>query len=173
MAEDISTFTQRSLYFLLIIVSSSLQLVAFSTVLWSISHELVYFLVFYATAGTCIVVFVFGQRLMSLNFNQLRREADFRFSLVRVRENAESIAFYRGEELELGQVKRRFAQPSTTSSAWYAASSGSTCSSRAISCSPWSFPAPSSPTRCCPAKWRSAAPCRPPALLPPSLAPFR
>jgi len=109
MAEDISTFTQRSLYFLLIIVSSSLQLVAFSTVLWSISHELVYFLVFYATAGTCVVVFVFGQRLMSLNFNQLRREADFRFSLVRVRENAESIAFYRGEELELGQVKRRFA----------------------------------------------------------------
>jgi putative ATP-binding cassette transporter len=108
MTEDISTFTQRSLYFLLIIVSSTLQLVAFSAVLWSISHELVYFLVFYASMGTCVVVFVFGQRLMSLNFNQLRREADFRFSLVRVRENAESIAFYRGEALELGQVKRRF-----------------------------------------------------------------
>ncbi|WP_150429013.1 ABC transporter ATP-binding protein/permease [Dechloromonas sp. CZR5] len=108
MTEDIATFTQRSLYFLLIIISSCLQLVAFSAVLWSISHELVYFLVFYATAGTLIVVFVFGQRLMSLNFNQLRREADFRFSLVRVRENAESIAFYRGEALELGQVKRRF-----------------------------------------------------------------
>ena len=72
-----TTFTQRSLYFLLIIISSTLQLVAFSTVLWSISHELVYFLVFYATLGTCVVVFVFGQRLMSLNFNQLRREADF------------------------------------------------------------------------------------------------
>ncbi|WP_295007242.1 ABC transporter ATP-binding protein/permease [uncultured Dechloromonas sp.] len=108
MTEDIATFTQRSLYFLLIIVSSTLQLVAFSAVLWSISHELVYFLVFYATAGTCVVIFVFGQRLMSLNFNQLRREADFRFSLVRVRENAESIAFYRGEALELGQVKHRF-----------------------------------------------------------------
>src|SRR5574343_2101841 len=109
MSEDISTFTQRSLYFLLVIISSTLQLVAFSTVLWSISHELVYFLVFYATAGTLIVIFVFGQRLMLLNFNQLRREADFRFGLVRVRENAESIAFYRGEELELGQIKRRFA----------------------------------------------------------------
>lgn len=108
MTEDISTFTQRSLYFLLIIISSTLQLVAFSTVLWSISHELVYFLVFYASMGTCVVVFVFGQRLMGLNFNQLRREADFRFSLVRIRENAESIAFYRGEALELGQVKRRF-----------------------------------------------------------------
>ena len=108
ISEDISTFTQRSLYFLLIIISSTLQLVAFSTVLWSISHELVYFLVFYATGGTLIVIFVFGQRLMLLNFNQLRREADFRFGLVRVRENAESIAFYRGEALELGQVKRRF-----------------------------------------------------------------
>jgi putative ATP-binding cassette transporter len=109
VAEDIATFTQRSLYFLLVIIGSTLQLVAFSTVLWSISRELVYFLVFYASAGTLIVIFVFGQRLMNLNFNQLRREADFRFSLVRVRENAESIAFYRGEEQELKQVRRRFA----------------------------------------------------------------
>ena len=62
----------------------------------------------YASAGTLMVVFVFGQKLMGLNFNQLRREADFRFSLVRVRENAESIAFYRGEAQELKQVQRRF-----------------------------------------------------------------
>lgn len=110
VAEDIATFTQRSLFFLLIIISSTLQLVAFSSVLWSISRELVYFLVFYASAGTLIVVFVFGKRLMNLNFNQLRREADFRFSLVRVRENAESIAFYRGEAQELNQVKRRFGE---------------------------------------------------------------
>jgi putative ATP-binding cassette transporter len=110
IAEDIATFTQRSLYFLLVIISSTLQLVAFSTVLWSISHELVYFLIFYALAGTFIVIFVFGQRLMGLNFNQLRREADFRFGLVRIRENAESIAFYRGEDQELKQVRRRFAE---------------------------------------------------------------
>ena len=108
IAEDIATFTQRSLYFLLVIISSTLQLVAFSAVLWSISHELVYFLIFYALAGTFIVIFVFGQRLMGLNFNQLRREADFRFGLVRIRENAESIAFYRGEEQELKQLSRRF-----------------------------------------------------------------
>ena len=109
VAEDINTFTQRSLYFLLIFIGSVLQLVAFSTVLWSISRELVYFLVFYATAGTLITIFVFGNRLMSLNFYQLRREADFRFSLVRVRENAESIALYRGEAQELQQVRQRFA----------------------------------------------------------------
>lgn len=108
VAEDIATFTQRSLYFLLVIISSILQLFAFSAVLWSISHELVYFLVFYAVAGTCVVIFVFGHRLMVLNFNQLRREADFRFGLVRIRENAESIAFYRGEDQEVNQIKRRF-----------------------------------------------------------------
>ena len=104
VAEDIATFTQRSLYFLLVIISSTLQLVAFSSVLWSISHNLVFFLVLYALAGTLVVVF--GQRLMTLNFNQLRREADFRFGLVRVRKNAESIAFYRGK----AQVKGRFAR---------------------------------------------------------------
>ncbi|MDK9726446.1 MAG: ABC transporter ATP-binding protein/permease [Sterolibacteriaceae bacterium MAG5] len=109
VAEDIATFTQKSLYYLLIIISSVLQLIAFSSVLWSISRELVYILVAYALVGTFLVVFVFGKRLMDLNFNQLRREADFRFSLVRVRENAESIAFYRGEAQELQQVRGRFA----------------------------------------------------------------
>lgn len=109
VAEDIATFTQKSLYYLLIIISSALQLIAFSSVLWSISRELVYILVLYALVGTFLVVFVFGKRLMDLNFNQLRREADFRFSLVRVRENAESIAFYRGEAEELQQVRGRFA----------------------------------------------------------------
>lgn len=109
IAEDINTFTQRSLYFLLIFIGSTLQLVAFSAVLWSISRELVYFLTIYATAGTLITIFVFGKRLMNLNFHQLRREADFRFSLVRVRENAESIALYRGEGQEQQQVRKRFA----------------------------------------------------------------
>ena len=108
LAEDINTFTQRSLYFLLIFIGSTLQLVAFSQVLWSISRELVYFLVFYSTAGTLVTIFVFGQRLMNLNFHQLRREADFRFGLVRVRENAEAIALYRGEGQEQQQVWQRF-----------------------------------------------------------------
>lgn len=108
IAEDISTFTQRSLFFLLILIGSILQLVAFSNVLWSISRGLVYFLAFYAVAGTFITVYVFGKPLIGLNFQQLRREANFRFSLVRVRENAESIALYRGEALESQTVRRRF-----------------------------------------------------------------
>ena len=98
IAEDINTFTTKSIYFLLIFIETALQLVAFSGVLWSISHGLVYFLLVYATIGTLVTTMVFGRPLVALNFFQLRREADFRYSLVRVRENAESIAFYRGEE---------------------------------------------------------------------------
>jgi len=74
--------------------------VAFSAVLWSISHLLVGVLAVYATLGTVIALWIFGTPLIHLNFWQLRREADFRFSLMRVRENAESIAFYRGEAQE-------------------------------------------------------------------------
>ncbi len=109
VAEDINTFTQRSLYFLLILVGAVLQLVAFSTVLWDISRVLVYFLVVYAIFGTTVTLAVFGKPLIGLNFMQLRREADFRFGMVRIRENAESIAFYRGEAQESQQVRRRFA----------------------------------------------------------------
>jgi len=109
IAEDINTFTQRSLYFLLILVGAILQLVAFSSVLWDISRVMVYFLVLYAIFGTGVTLFIFGKPLIGLNFLQLRREADFRFGMVRIRENAESIAFYRGEAQEQQQVRRRFA----------------------------------------------------------------
>ncbi len=108
IAEDINTFTQRSLYFLLVLIGAVLDLVAFSGVLWSISTELVLFLVIYAIAGTAVTLLVFGKVLIGLNFYQLKREANFRFSLVRIRENAEAIAFYRGEAQESQQVGERF-----------------------------------------------------------------
>jgi putative ATP-binding cassette transporter len=109
IAEDINTFTQKSLFFGLILMGSLIQLTAFSRVLWSISHELVYFLVLYATLGTLVTLWVFGKPLTLLNFRQLRREADLRFGLIRVRENAESIALYRGEAQEQQQIRHRFA----------------------------------------------------------------
>ncbi len=108
ISEDINSFTGRSIHFLLIFLGSAMQLVAFSAVLWSISHTLVAFLAVYATVGTVVALWVFGSPLIHLNFWQLRREADFRFGLMRVRENAESIAFYRGEPQERKQIERRF-----------------------------------------------------------------
>jgi len=108
ISEDINTFTQRSLYFLLIVLGALIQLIAFSSVLWSISKMLVFFLIVYAFAGTLITLVFFGKVLIGLNFYQLKREADFRFSLIRIRENAESIALYRGEEQESVHVKKHF-----------------------------------------------------------------
>jgi putative ATP-binding cassette transporter len=108
MAEDVRSFTQESLTFLLVLVESVLSVIAFSSVLWGISKPLVFFLVLYALIGTLVTTVVFGKPLVRLNFEQLKKEANLRFSLVRIRENAEAIAFYRGEEQESNQVKHRF-----------------------------------------------------------------
>lgn len=108
ISEDINAFTQQSLYFLMIALGAVIQLAAFTGVLWSISRELVWFLIFYALVGTTVTVAVFGRVLIGINFLQLRREADFRFSLVRIREHAEAIALHRGEEQESFQAKQFF-----------------------------------------------------------------
>lgn len=108
ISQDVRSFTQESLTFLLITISSLFQIIGFSSELWTISYPLVIFLFIYAIIGTLITVGVFGKALVRLNFEQLKREANFRFGLVRVRENAESIAFYQGEEQEESQVKLRF-----------------------------------------------------------------
>lgn len=108
IAEDVKSFTQESLTLALVIISSVLEVIAFSGVLWGISRELVIFLVAYAVVGSVLTVGVFGQPLVKLNFEQLKKEANFRFGLVRVRENAEAIAFYQGEEQESNQIKERF-----------------------------------------------------------------
>ncbi len=108
ITEDIKSFTQESLTLLLAVVDSLLSIGAFSGVLWSISKPLILFLVLYALVGTLATVGVFGKPLVRLNFEQLKKEANFRFSLVRVRENAEAIAFYQGEPRESEQIKSRF-----------------------------------------------------------------
>jgi putative ATP-binding cassette transporter len=108
ISEDVNTFTGRSIHFLLIFLGSIMQLVAFSAVLWSISHLLVGVLAVYALLGTVVALYIFGNPLIQLNFWQLRREADFRFSLMRLRENAESIAFYRGEAQERAHIDTKF-----------------------------------------------------------------
>ncbi|MFB2876498.1 ABC transporter ATP-binding protein/permease [Floridanema aerugineum] len=109
ISEDIRSFTRTSLTFLLIILGSIIDLIAFTGVLWTISVPLVLVLILYATFGTITTILI-GRRLIGINFNQLRREADFRYGLVHVRDNAESIAFYRGEAQESASVKQRFVE---------------------------------------------------------------
>ena len=108
IAEDIKSFTQQSLYFAMVALGAVIDLAAFSAVLWAISRSLVYFLLGYALLSTLFTGAVFGKRLITLNFLQLQREADFRFSLVRVREHAEPIAFHDGEAREMSALLQVF-----------------------------------------------------------------
>ncbi len=99
ISEDVRNFTSASLSFLLIALNATVSVVAFVGVLWAISGTLVGVLLVYAVAGTGLSILI-GRRLIGLNYQQYQKEADFRYSLVRVRDNAESIAFYRGEKRE-------------------------------------------------------------------------
>ena len=110
IAEDIKGFTQDSLLFLLVIVNSVLQIYFFSVALWEISPNLVYLIVAYSLFGTLFATGFFGGKLVGIRYDQLKKEADFRFGLVRVRENSESIAFYQGEEQENLTLKKSFTE---------------------------------------------------------------
>lgn len=99
ISEDVRNFTTSSLSFLLIALNSLITLVAFIGVLWMISGTLVVVLMVYAIAGTAVSILI-GRKLVRLHYHQYEKEANFRYGLVRVRDNAESIAFYRGEKRE-------------------------------------------------------------------------
>jgi vitamin B12/bleomycin/antimicrobial peptide transport system ATP-binding/permease protein len=107
IAEDIKSFTSTSLDFLLLMLGAVIDVISFTGILWSISKCLSIGLIIYAVLGTAVMV-ILGKKLIVLNFNQLRKEADFRYGLVHIRDHAESIAFYRGEAQESVQVKQRF-----------------------------------------------------------------
>lgn len=107
ISQDVENFTKTALDLFINVLSATLDLVNFSFILFTIYPKLFIVLITYATLGTVCAVLI-GRRLINLNFKQLQREADFRYSLIRVRENAESIAFYKGEPRERMEVLRRF-----------------------------------------------------------------
>jgi putative ATP-binding cassette transporter len=109
IAEDVRSFTAFSLQLFLTLLTSVIDLASFSAILYSIQPQLFGAIIAYATFGT-IVTTLIGSPLVSLNFLRLQKEADFRYALVRLRENAESIAFYGGEDLEGKAITERFRQ---------------------------------------------------------------
>lgn len=106
IADDIKNLTQNNLTVLLLVISAAMDFFSFVGILWSISGKLVLVLLGYATFGT-IISLLLGKRLLNLNFQQTRRDADFRYGLMHVRDHAESIAFYQGEKRENLQVLDR------------------------------------------------------------------
>lgn len=96
IAEDMRTFTTTTLSFTLMILNSSITVLAFAGVLWAISPLLLVVTVLYAVGGS-LVTFWVGRRLIGLNYVQLDREAEFRLNLMHVREHAESVALLHRE----------------------------------------------------------------------------
>ncbi len=120
IAEDFREFVNDTLSLFFGLLSSSVTFVSFVGILWALSGAvsiagvqipgyMVWVAIAYALFGSLIAHWV-GKPLIKLNFEQERYEADFRYSLVRVRENSEGIALYRGESVELGSLNGRFAQ---------------------------------------------------------------
>ena len=118
IAEDLKLFTDGTLSLSLGLLSSVVTLVSFITILWAVSGPITLFgytiagymvwaALIYAVAGSIFTHYV-GRPLIGLNFQQERYEADFRFTLVRLRENAEGVALYRGETPEREGLLTRF-----------------------------------------------------------------
>jgi putative ATP-binding cassette transporter len=124
IAEDLKLLTDGSLTLSLGLLSSVVTLVSFVGILWSVSGPIsfmlsgqqweiqgymVWFAIAYAGIGSAVVWWL-GKPLVHQNFNQQRYEADFRFGLIRIRENAEAVALYRGEAEEREHLSGRFAR---------------------------------------------------------------
>jgi putative ATP-binding cassette transporter len=122
IAEDLRNFTVGTLSLSLGLLSAVVTLASFITILWTVSGPIsftvggldltipgymVWVAIIYAVVGTLLTHLV-GRRLVGINFQQERFEADFRFSLVRLRENAEGAALYRGEASEQEHLRGRF-----------------------------------------------------------------
>ncbi len=124
IADDIDMFTGSTLSLSIGLLSACVTLASFITILWGLSGALefmigshaivirgymVWVALIYAVLGTWLTHFI-GKKLVRLNYDQQRFEADFRFAMVRLRENAEAIAFYRGEAVENATLGVRFSQ---------------------------------------------------------------
>lgn len=118
ISDDVRDFVRTTLSLGLDFVSNAVSLFSFMTILWRLSGSItlfgvtipgymVFFAIAYAAAGTILTHFV-GRPLTVLRFIQQRVEADFRFALVRLRENTEGIALSGGEREERGVLDRRF-----------------------------------------------------------------
>lgn len=124
IAEDLNLFVSSTIVLIIGTATDLAMMISFGVVLWELSSAvditimgmdihlpdgyMCYLALLYAILGTALT-FYLGKPLVKLNFRQQRYEADFRFSLIRVRENGESIALYQGEAEENKYLRKSFA----------------------------------------------------------------
>jgi putative ATP-binding cassette transporter len=131
ITDDVKMFVEQTLGITVGLLSSIVSLASFVVILWGLSATaplhifgnqfeipgyLVWGALIYAVFGTALTHWI-GSPLVHLDFSQQRLEADFRFNLVRVRENSEQIALLQGETAERGRLSQRFGRVVDN---WYA-----------------------------------------------------
>ncbi len=120
IAEDLREFVGSTLSLGVGLLANVVSLLSFIGILWGLSGSInlfgvtivgymVWVAIIYATVGTMLTHLV-GRPLVGLNFRQQRVEADFRYALVRLRENVEGVALFRGEDEEHENLRERFSQ---------------------------------------------------------------
>ena len=123
ISEDINLLAELGLQLFLGFIQQGVTIIVFSMVLWNLSpllqvplgqfsfeiHGYMFWAVLVFSIGGTVLAHLIGRKLIRLDFDQQRYEADFRFSMMRARENSESIAFYGGEKPEGIGFKQRFA----------------------------------------------------------------
>ncbi len=122
ISEDVRQFVEMTLSFGIGILKAFCTFASFVVILynlsgslsftfmgktWTINGYMLWASLLYSVIGTYITHIV-GRKLVKINFIQQKYEADFRFSMIRLRESAESVAFYRGEAQEGSVFKLRF-----------------------------------------------------------------
>lgn len=122
ISEDVRQFVEMTLSFGIGILKEFCTFASFVVILynlsgslsftfmgktWTINGYMLWASLLYSVIGTYITHIV-GRKLVKINFIQQKYEADFRFSMIRLRESAESVAFYRGEAQEGSVFKQRF-----------------------------------------------------------------
>lgn len=122
ISEDVRQFVEMTLSFGIVILKAFCTFASFVVILynlsgslsftfmgktWTINGYMLWASLLYSVIGTYITHIV-GRKLVKINFIQQKYEADFRFSMIRLRESAESVAFYRGEAQEGSVFKQRF-----------------------------------------------------------------
>ncbi len=107
LSQEIEPITTITLRFLTTLLEKSLQMITFLVILWTISQEITIYLVIYTISGNFIAVYL-TQELNKINRAELNSKAEYNYALTHVRDHAESIAFFRGEEQESKIIERRF-----------------------------------------------------------------
>lgn len=116
--QDISAYVSTSLSLSLGLIKAVTSMVSFTIILWGLSgsmqigdftlpHAMVFLVFIYVLVSTAFA-FQIGKPLIGLNFNNERLNANYRYALVRIKEYAESIAFFKGEKMEKNQLVMQF-----------------------------------------------------------------